>query len=58
MSHDSSAFYSLPADERAAAKEAACERYGAEDFFDLDPEQRAETYQRAVTGPACEVSTP
>lgn len=45
----SSAFYGLPAEERDAAKSRACELYGVEDFFDLDPEQRNEVYADALT---------
>jgi len=53
MSDSSNAFYSLPPEERAAAKERACERYGVEDFFDLEPEQRLEVYSSATRwGPA------
>lgn len=46
----SSAFYALPAADRDAAKEAACERFGVEDFFDLDPDQRNQVYAEAVSG--------
>jgi hypothetical protein len=40
----------LSADERSAAEEAACERYGVENFFDLDPEQRREVREKALGG--------
>ncbi len=45
MSHP---FFELPADKRDAARDAACEKYGVQDFYDLDPEQRAEAYDEAV----------
>ncbi|CAB3919968.1 hypothetical protein [Achromobacter ruhlandii] len=39
-------FWDLPADERAAAMEQAAERGGVENFFDLDPEDRARAYNQ------------
>lgn len=39
-----SGFWDLPGDERAEIEQAACERYGVSDFFDLDPEQRRAVY--------------
>ena len=41
-------FWDLPAAARAAAEEAARVRYGAVDFFDLDPRQRAAVYEDAT----------
>lgn len=41
-------FFDLSAEERAAAYERACERYGVEHFHDLDPEERAEAYEWAL----------
>lgn len=44
----SSVFYAMPADERAAEMEKACEKYRVEDFFDLDPEQRHAVYEKVA----------
>lgn len=44
----SSAFFGLTAAERAAAYEAAQDRYGVTSFWDLDPGDRAAVYDRAV----------
>lgn len=41
-------FWELPAEQRAQAEQDACVRYGVEDFFDLEPAQRHETYERAL----------
>lgn len=49
MSEDSSAFYGLPGEERAALMEAACQRYGVSDFYDLDPDQRHAVYREATS---------
>lgn len=45
MSHP---FFSLPVEDRDAAYESARERFGVGDFYDLDPEQRAEVYDAAI----------
>ena len=37
-------FWDRPADERAERMRAAAERGGAENFFDLPPEERAAAY--------------
>lgn len=37
-------FWNLPADERADRMRAAAERGGAENFFDLPPDERAQAY--------------
>ena len=39
-------FFSLPSDERAAAYEYAYKKYGVDNFFDLEPEERAEIYEK------------
>ena len=39
-------FYQLPADERTAAYDYAREKYGVDNFFDLEPEERAEIYEK------------
>ncbi|MFY2995904.1 hypothetical protein ACOTH8_21515 [Achromobacter xylosoxidans] len=39
-------FWDRPADERAAIMERAAERGGVENFFDLDPEDRAQAYHQ------------
>ena len=46
----SSNFFDLPAEDRAAAYEAAEERggVGAGNFFDLSPEERGAAYDRAL----------
>lgn len=44
-------FWDLPAEERNAIMKAACERAGAENFFDLDPEDRRRAYENACAGP-------
>ena len=41
-------FFELSWDEREAAYAAACERHGVEDFYDLNPAQRAAEYELAV----------
>jgi hypothetical protein len=41
-------FWDLPAGDRAAAMQAACDRYGVTDFWDLDPAQRGAAYDYAV----------
>ncbi len=41
-------FWDLPADDRAAAMQAACDRYGVTDFWDLDAGQRGDVYDRAA----------
>lgn len=41
-------FFDLPAEERAAAYEAAETRYGVDSFWDLDPEDRAAVYDKAL----------
>lgn len=40
-------FYDLPAQDRANAMDAACERGGVGNFFDLSPEERAQCYEQA-----------
>lgn len=37
-------FWDLPPEERAARKEAACRRFGVDDFNDLSPEERGWAY--------------
>lgn len=37
-------FWDRPAEERAALMEAACERGGVVNFFDLSPEERVRAY--------------
>lgn len=37
-------FWDRPAEERAARMEAACERGGVSNFFDLSPEERGRAY--------------
>lgn len=39
-------FWDRPADERAAIMEHAAERGGVENFFDLEPEDRARAYSQ------------
>lgn len=58
MSADSSAFYRLPVSEREDAMRRACDRYGAENFFDLDPAQRGEAYREALALPAGKLNRP
>ena len=41
-------FFDLPAEERAAATDAACERAGVESFYDLSPEERGACYDKAT----------
>jgi hypothetical protein len=42
---DSSHFFAdIPAEERAAIMESACEKAGVSNFFDLTPEERADVY--------------
>jgi len=43
-------FWDLPAEERAAAMDVACERGGVSDFYDLPPEDRDRAYRQAVDG--------
>lgn len=43
-------FWDLTPGEREAAYAAACEQHGAEDFFDLEPEQRRQVMDDAVSG--------
>lgn len=38
-------FWDRPADERAERMRRAAERCGAENFFDLPPEDRAQAYE-------------
>ena len=40
-------FHDLPAEDRAAAYDKACERSGVSDFFDLPAEDRARAYEEA-----------
>ena len=37
-------FWDRPAEERAARMDAACERGGVSNFFDLSPEERGRAY--------------
>lgn len=37
-------FWDRPADERAARMNAACDRAGVDNFFDLSPEERGRAY--------------
>lgn len=37
-------FWDRPAEERASIMEAACERGGVANFFDLSPEERGRAY--------------
>lgn len=39
-------FWDRAADDRAAVMQSAAERGGAENFFDLSPEERAQAYDR------------
>lgn len=39
-------FWDRPAKDRAARMDAACERGGVSNFFDLPPEDRAAAYDR------------
>lgn len=39
-------FWDRPADERAEIMDRAAERSGVENFFDLDPEERARAYDQ------------
>lgn len=41
-------FWDLPADERAAAMDSACERAGVVNFYDLPPEERDRAYREAA----------
>ena len=41
-------FWDLPAGNRAAAMQAACDQYGVTDFWDLDAGQRGDVYDRAA----------
>jgi hypothetical protein len=41
-------FYLLPPEERAAAYEKACRKYGVDNFFDLSPEERGAAYEEAT----------
>jgi hypothetical protein len=43
-------FWNLPPSDRDAAYDAACDRYGVADFFDLDAETRGEVYDRVTRG--------
>ena len=38
-------FWDRPVEERAARVDAACERYGVTNFFDLSPEERGTAYE-------------
>lgn len=40
-------FWDLPPEDRAAIKEAACERNDCVDFYDLPPEERDRAYEQA-----------
>ena len=42
----SNGFWDRPADERAAIMERAAEIGGVDNFFDLDPEDRAQAYHQ------------
>jgi hypothetical protein len=48
MTTVSNGFWDLPAPDRDAAMQAACDRYGAADFFDLDAAQRRAVYDAAA----------
>lgn len=39
-------FWDRPPEERAARMDAACERGGTSNFFDLSPEERGAAYDR------------
>lgn len=47
MSTTNNGFWDLPADERSAAMEKACDRGGMTNFFDLPPEERGAVYDGA-----------
>jgi hypothetical protein len=48
MTTVSNGFWDLPAPDRDAAMQDACDRYGVVDFFDLDAAQRGAVYARAA----------
>lgn len=43
-------FFDLPVDERAERMQAAADKGGVENFFDLSPEERAEAYANESEG--------